>query len=51
MHLNLKRWRYSRNFIIDEEVPEKGTAPRDRLSGAGLKPPQADAVKCHGGER
>ena len=26
-------------------------APRDRLSGAGPKPPQAAAVKHHGSER
>src|SRR3954466_11255725 len=28
-----------------------GRAPRDRLSGAGLKPLQAAAVKSRGGER
>jgi hypothetical protein len=28
-----------------------GTAPRDRLSGAGLKPVRAAAVKSRGGER
>src|SRR3954466_8811358 len=28
-----------------------GRAPRDRLSGAGLKPLQAAAIKSRGGER
>ncbi len=26
-------------------------APRDRLTGVGLKPPQAAVIKSHGGER
>lgn len=28
-----------------------GMNPRDRLSGAGLKPPGAAVIKSHGGER